>query len=526
MSYADIPDGSQTQLILRAIATDEARIDELLIELSAVRNRVTANRFKIAPVRRLPWELLAAVAQFAIEDEGFIFVMASTSKIFRTAMLISPSLWTHLTIYVDRKHAINLSKIYLSRSGALPLHISLPMPPRRGSKGHLKPTKQLMCEVAKHQHRIQSLTFNAESFDTANAAFEQLSGPAPMLRKFELVIDCTYHGSNDVFKPFATAFYPAPELRELRLQHATIPMDVVRHFDFPFTGLTTLSLGHFNTSSSNLKCLFEKLPNLRSLKLVKWEDIQLGTAIILLPTLSELTIVDLIGSGHSLGLLGSLRTPNLRSLSISDMLDTSALAGLTLDDVEIDEAVIELVGRIELIGAAINNFFSLSSKPQLESLRLIDSEMTSKHLLRILRQCDHLKNFTLGGSNLPIALYKALSSRIKATSGHKPFLPHLRELTFVHTEVNINRLAKVIKTRNLIPETSLEPLRILKLEHCYGGPPREREQLATMNPNRLKVVDNGPPPSVPRSESTMPRFFNDLMDHLYTSSGFPIPLFG
>lgn len=495
MSFAQLPNPAQTRAIELSIAADEARIVALQTELEFLRRRVATHRYYIAPIRKLPWELLAQVFAIAIADSSNPLLVLALGRVccsFRHATLVAPALWATFSIDVAApgRKPTQLTRIFLKNSGALPLDITLPLPAIQKEKANAyrSTTINVIKMIQRHQVRLKSFAFHVDAFETAQAAVSLMKGPAPILEKLHIGVACEFSSDQEQLRAFETAFNPAPVLRELKLQHCSLPLSPAMNDNFPFSSVTTLSLGHFKSSFDHMKSIFDQMPNLGTLSIIHWVDLQDRVADILLPNLHTLTVIDHLGSGYGVSFLSAITTPNLRHLSLESFLEALPES---FDDADFNDELLQRAIRVDLIGEIVREFFTRSAFPQLESFFLADSEMAPSEFIHIMREMTKLRSLTLIGMSVPMSLYRDLAARPGPRSSRRPTLPQLRELVIGHTDVKFNMLAKAIKTRNLTEGMPYAPLERLSLDHCSGGGP-DRARLPFMDPSRLKVTDNGP----------------------------------
>ncbi|KAH7108285.1 hypothetical protein BKA62DRAFT_753021 [Auriculariales sp. MPI-PUGE-AT-0066] len=399
---------TRCQDIVRSIATDEARIIAPEIELRSLRKRFADNKFRVAAAACCPRSCWA-----------------------RIAALFTPSCWATFMVQVAAGR--------VTRSGITP--------------------ERWMWSV----HRLESLVSNADRFETAQAALEACAGPAPILRSLHVVVSCDYTSDLEFLSALEKAFNPAPEFREMRLQHCAIPPSMVKANDFAFMQLIYLHFGHIKAPLQSLKRTLELMPYLKRLKLAHWSDIFMDEANITLPTLNDLILVD-AGSPDQpmIALLDSLTTPALHNLTTDNFTNWSTLAGIEEDDPE-----------------SFKDFIHRCNNPPLRLLVLNDSQMPHKDLMRTLRKLKRIEELTLCGTPLPGNMWGRIIRRERRT--------------WPHTDIKPVQLAKVIKARNLNESSSVAPLRHIGLYHCRGGSRKDRVSLAKLDPTRLKVHDTGPP---------------------------------
>ncbi|TRM70622.1 hypothetical protein BD626DRAFT_564234 [Schizophyllum amplum] len=160
---------------LRAtIAMYESRISDIDAHISALQTR----RALLAPVRRLPAELLGSVFAFACEDGNTItnrlwpaLAISRVCSCWRDIALASTALWSFITMNYDvnpshhgqyvrsiRAATVNASLLLcLRRSGDVPLRVVL-IGDSSATTGHLQAALQMLCDAAYRWHSLTSTT--------------------------------------------------------------------------------------------------------------------------------------------------------------------------------------------------------------------------------------------------------------------------------------------------------------------------------------------------------------------------------
>ncbi|EJD52755.1 hypothetical protein AURDEDRAFT_181288 [Auricularia subglabra TFB-10046 SS5] len=505
MSFAPIPTAVEAAAIGAEIMFDEARVVALEAELAALKASIDEKKFLVAPIRRLPWEMLAALfSASVVHDPFFILTLSQVCRAFRRAALISPSLWAALTINVSNRHCESFAGLFLERSGSVPLTIVVPRPAATAAMCHhhheeyTRTVCTVMRVVHNHQDRLRSLDLNVGSLDTAESALAVCAGPAPKLQRLHVTLDCDQERDKEELSALKTAFQPCPALYDLMLQHCTLP---VRHMSTEqgrFANVLSLSLNHLHSPTLHLKRVVAHLPNLKALTCLHWRlpDDELDISNIVVPTLRTLSIVD---ESHGLSgarLLRSLTAPNLKKLLLQNLFDFDALS----DDDE-DFASSEAA---EIVGEAVRDFLQRSGYGQLVKLELSHSEMPPEDLVYVLRRAEFVEELTLAGTKLAASVWKNLAARPK----RKACVPRMHTLVVGDTYVKPKQVLRVIDARNLAPDSAFRPLRLLKFNNCTGVGENDRMGWAALDPARLVVECTNSPLLPPRPVD----FMSDMLD--------------
>ncbi|KAG8724946.1 hypothetical protein FRC09_011535 [Ceratobasidium sp. 395] len=326
-------------ILAKLVAETKAQVNALAAEKSSLEQRVASAKGYLAPIRKLPADILADIFLLLLDSDPLIpWKLSSVNRQWRTTALTTPRLWSRIRIQPPAMPTGNALRLWVERSGdTCPLDIEITLAPpanwtpsttisradREAQRDEVQWGHVVMFHLGSQVHRWRRFIYRAERLfmflGALNVAFG--GGSAPMLEEF--VVDCGdvghHHVSNDpwCYLPTSTTC-TVPSIRSLDLRNV------------PFTwnspmlrGLHNLSLAdqsHPVASASRLSVdrlltVLERNPDLESLSLeLRCSPAVLPPKDITLHKLKSLTIAG--GDAHTLEFLEHLTLPALTSLSV------------------------------------------------------------------------------------------------------------------------------------------------------------------------------------------------------------------
>ncbi|KAJ7274869.1 hypothetical protein C8J57DRAFT_1714611 [Mycena rebaudengoi] len=297
--------------LAQIVAEAQAVIDDLRTEKQILQNQILQTRAYLAPIRRLPGELLRELFLRCFESHPCCaWILSAVCATWRQQALSIPQIWSKIRLVTNQTASPDTIRLWLERSGSLvPLDIEIylrvspsecaasaasPYPSRGGDKPssstrspprpprpclarrrrihlHLVPTvtpfivpqpsalhweappghdgaaaNQHWGHIAvfylvQQMHRWQRFVFRFDKGFSSLSALKSITGPAPLLREFEVscAAPALYHPAEWAWLPAASAALPS--LRSLTLQYAPFK-PTASVFLQPYTHLTTLNI--------------------------------------------------------------------------------------------------------------------------------------------------------------------------------------------------------------------------------------------------------------------------------------------
>ncbi|KAJ7111831.1 hypothetical protein C8R44DRAFT_798749 [Mycena epipterygia] len=314
--------------------TDEiARLETLLDELTAKRDRlnefIDAHLALVSPARRLPDDLVAEIFTASLPSNRNAILSGAESPLllchicraWRNLALRTPRLWASLHIVApsDSSKVGQLNdavKLWLSRSGVLPLSISIARSYTAG-QCDVSILLKTLIHYSPRWHRMRfMLDFHS------HASFEPLAALSPHdLPTLESIGVEGFHSydADDVDWSFVS-FMRTTSLHSVSL------MQVVDPFRFPLSWerLRHLSLGHVGSVLVDKALdLLHCCPNLEACTLPCGDRTE-GT--VLVPChMEHLRQLCVITQGETGDFFGNLVLPNLRTLEYASIHDNNPL---------------------------------------------------------------------------------------------------------------------------------------------------------------------------------------------------------
>lgn len=276
------------------INTKKLELLETLCALNCLHNL-------LAPIQRLPEELLVPIFHEVIEDAAYcqrqgwhnvIFTLGTVCKHWRNICMATPQLWAYIDIYDSRgMHR------HIHRSKNVPLKVY-----SNARTWFSESVYSNAQALGKHMHRVTTMALHLHR-STLSVLPGLWDAPAPELERLSLVQTSTgtamlvhptpWNFMND--QPFASI---TPKLRTLHLDRVSFPLSSTI-----FAGLRHLSLQHqhaaaINNSPHALLTMLSSSAQLESLTLVN-----------AIPTINT--------NPSQLGHVGTIQLLNLRTLSLN-----------------------------------------------------------------------------------------------------------------------------------------------------------------------------------------------------------------
>jgi hypothetical protein len=109
------------------VADTEQTIQRLLAEQRLLEAKVSQARCYLAPIRRLPTELLSEVFTFVFyADAAAAWKLAAVCRLWRELALISPLLWSKIQLETKISSPADTIRLWIERSGTvIPLDIQI-----------------------------------------------------------------------------------------------------------------------------------------------------------------------------------------------------------------------------------------------------------------------------------------------------------------------------------------------------------------------------------------------------------------
>ena len=244
------------------IATDACciQLDVLEQDVSEILHLIRSWRNRLAPVNRIPPEILALIPDFwdndvyDEDDKGrSIIALTHVCQAWREVYTSRSSLWTDLDCEdEDQAH------IYLERSKSLPVNLSLYTDDRL-------PSYHPFFKIIPHAiGRLGSLTIDVKRKHLQDIT-AHLSHPAPLLEKLSICGGSDYDSQHDPVLTFALFNGDLSSLRKLRLTRVRIELPRRN-----MVNLTSFKLSYMLRGEVTVRQLldfFENTPRLRKVSL-------------------------------------------------------------------------------------------------------------------------------------------------------------------------------------------------------------------------------------------------------------------
>ncbi|KAF8601930.1 hypothetical protein BDV93DRAFT_607868 [Ceratobasidium sp. AG-I] len=326
-------------VLAKLIAETKAQLSALSLEKQSLVDNVKSAKGYLAPVRKLPADILSDIFLLLLEEDSLCpWTLSSVNKQWRTTALTTPRLWSRIRIMPPAMPSGNAVRLWVERSGdTCPLDIEISLAPpedwkpstsisradREAQRDEVQWGHVVMFHLGSQVHRWRRFVYRAERLfmflGALNVAFG--NGVAPQLEEF--VVDCGdvghHHVSNDPWCYFPTSTTAVvPAMRSLDLRNVPFTWNSpmlrgLRHLaladqSHPVASATRLSVDRLLT-------VLSANPDLESLNLeLRCSPHVLPPRNVTLSSLKSLTIAG--GDAHTLELLEHLTLPALTSLSV------------------------------------------------------------------------------------------------------------------------------------------------------------------------------------------------------------------
>ena len=283
---------------LRAlVAANESSLSSLNEEIEAcskqlgvLRTKSHAHIFTIRKcqaamtlARLIPPELLAKIFECA-SDTGWArasIVVSHVCSTWRAAAQSHPSVWSRITVNLDKRDPVGYTEYWLSMSRQAPLHVTII---------HTGPATQLgliMVLLLNHSERWVSLTLDLNLTHTRNV-LSLCTERFTKLRSIDisfLAIDETVQAAEHTTS-FARAFQDAPALTSVSIAGNIIPRDLPPR-------LTSLHIEYTKDLGSQIGTVRSVIEALRNLPDLETLTLQLGAIVSIPATLPDILEVEL-----------------------------------------------------------------------------------------------------------------------------------------------------------------------------------------------------------------------------------------
>ncbi|KAF7375563.1 F-box domain-containing protein [Mycena sanguinolenta] len=292
-----------------------SELDALITSLTTERERLrrVADRI-VYPVLSLPPEITAEIFLRCIPPQSNLsespseapLLLAQICRQWRQIALDTPHLWQSL-LFRDGEASIELLRLWLSRSGSLPLTLDLKCwdPPRVGT---------LMELSLLHSHRWRDVKFGLPHTSFSELDLRQVS--LPLLDSISL--RAVQWSSEDDSVVHTVTITHAPSLRHAHLFDLPSLKMVI-----PWAPLTTLTLLH-NLPFTECISLLQGCPNLINLTVSTAGPVAVNADHIILNSLETLTC-----NFGTASILEHLTLPRLSRLDVSNVRDPQHAAMLS-----------------------------------------------------------------------------------------------------------------------------------------------------------------------------------------------------
>ena len=287
------------------------QFDVLERDVLEVPHPIRSRRNEIAPINRIPPEILALLPDFWDTDDRDQDVIALTHvcRTWRELFISYSSLWTNFDC-AD----LDKTLVYLDRSKSCPINLSL------YRDIGLFPHDTLFQVIPHAVPRLKSLSVQGTPWNLQDI-IDQLSRRAPLLEDLSIHGSCGFEPGDNLVLTSALCGGDLSPLRNLRLEHV--------HTELPWRNMVNLtSLALIQTSPISIGQLldfFESAPHLREVEL-RFEILTSGARSGRLVSLASLKNMS-IGGGPSSFLLGYLLIPAGAYLAIEVELPRPSIDG-------------------------------------------------------------------------------------------------------------------------------------------------------------------------------------------------------
>ncbi|KAK0451308.1 uncharacterized protein EV420DRAFT_710951 [Desarmillaria tabescens] len=377
-----------------------AVVDRLHTERQNIQSDLDAQRSLMAPVRRIPADILLQIFELLSVDEECNLDTANAPWVFghvccfwRTIVITSPVLWstirTHLNPLVHPRKISAALERHIELSSECPLHLDIDLYRNADSET----IRQVVTLIVRHSLRWETLKITLSA--STLPMFSRVSGRLPRLRSLAVFV-MNYYGDGAIVPEPYSFFSVAPALTEAKIHcipvfDLPVPLPQLRTFD-----------GYFR-NPSEVHDLLRRAPNL-----VKFAFSSMVISRDTNPSpLFHGSLRSITGTSHELRILSAGTFPALEEINGRES--------------KWDDEAIDMIDRIaERSGCSIRTFHAGSILP-FTRFCVLSSIGTSLTEL----------SMTMGGWNGSNGLIPNLSIYVAllVSETQPTLLPCLRELT-------------------------------------------------------------------------------------------------
>ncbi|KAF7337973.1 F-box domain-containing protein [Mycena venus] len=389
----------ESEANLQAIDAEIAHLHSLIatqyrrreIEL----NEIASLRAKIAPIRKLPVELLAEIFVLSLETDSSQFCVSHVSHYWRRVAHSTPSLWQRLALQPPdelTQDYLDVTKAWIDHSSPLPLSL------RIRPSGYNSHTTSLMSVLLSAAHRWKKLETTPEVIDyfpsVPTDAFASLE---------EVRFERSYPHTPPTPHLQIRAFSIAPQLRSF--SNLDVGGDHFATYHMPWKQLAELQLCDMASTCRSILRACENVETVR----VEAQDVADMVALSsqTLPFLKTLH-VSFEAANVAATFLDSLALPTLRTLTI---------------DIWFAHWFPGTFTRFQL------------RSPNIRTLTLKRAALTSAELIDVLRRAPSLNHLAL--LECPEAVDDQLFDALQVGFNFPPLVPRLVALAINPTDDNV-----------------------------------------------------------------------------------------
>ena len=370
-------------------------LNNIQAKIGVLRNQRAALESRIAAIWSLPNEILAHIFNFGVMDEqkeatadsdddgdlrddsehlsfkllaSFNVLVSHVCRKFREVAIHTPSLWTQIHIYSLEPPRMDFMRACAERSGSFGLDIMINCEedrPVTNASIHLLIEILVPCI-----DRFKKFAIRFYGFQHLHTIMQHLDRPAPQLEVLDISdANCLIrHEDDDIFypsslrEPLVLFEGIAPKLDSVFLDGVHVAWEKCN-----FTGLKVFQMGHHardvRPTYEEFKAIIDASPALHTMRLdgsaplVSDDPFESSHRLPLQMERLETLHISNMSAGCATGLISLFNSPNLKSLSLTDLCDADyspffrrmvgppllfpALTALKLSSVDVSEAAFE-----------------------------------------------------------------------------------------------------------------------------------------------------------------------------------------
>ncbi|KAK0204839.1 hypothetical protein DFS33DRAFT_700695 [Desarmillaria ectypa] len=211
----------QLDMVERKIEALQAVLDTLRDQKSLLKSRIKRQKMALAPIRKIPAELIAEIILLAVAEATAISAngqsyssavnivplwLSHVCRSWRETALFLQPLWTHLYLSSDQKYGSELLQTWLDRSGQRGLHFHVKLTSRPTHGQH-----HFVQSLVAHSRRWHTMHLYASGSTLAHLG--DIRGHLPLLTDVKLAIS----SPEDIAGSVTDIFIDAPLLRSFRI---------------------------------------------------------------------------------------------------------------------------------------------------------------------------------------------------------------------------------------------------------------------------------------------------------------------